>query len=568
MTIRAQRFRPAATIAFMLELLSLLSGLGAREGFGLVAQGQPDCTITVQQGESIQGVIDVAQEDAVICLAIGAYQENLKIKKSLTLRGLSTDSKDVWIIGVRENYPVIRIESDSEIKVMIEKLTAAGAKGEGDRCNEPQWICPSGVEALGKAKVPLREAHVSGNRLDGLLVLDSASVTLTGSTISDNERYGLGIVDSASVALTRSTISGNRRAGLLLERSARVISIGSTVSNNLWDGLYVEDSAQATLMNNTIQNNKQCGIRFSSNKPVQGEKNRMSGNGVDLCGNLSARLRLPLEPEDLTKTELSFPGTYPTLQQAVDALAPGGTITIAAGEHPGGVTIWKPLKLKGVGREQTKLVGAASLINEAQGVEIEGVTITGSALESLLAGGQAQAVIADSTVSDNCRFAISCAGLWVSGSASVTLTDSTISGSGYGLFVWESASVSLTNSTVSSNGQSGLYVSDSARVEVRSSVIAGNGTDEDCKKKDEICVGINVSGKSQMTITESKIINNADWGVAASLKRCGYLWDYFTTGKVSIDKKTVVEGNNRTGNHTGNPGWQGPPLPDGQVCLP
>lgn len=32
--------------------------------------------------------------------------------------------------------------------------------------------------------------------------------------------------------------------------------------------------------------------------------------------------------------------------------------------------------------------------------------------------------------------------------------------------------------------------------------------------------------------------------------------------------RDFIEGNNKSGNHKGNPGWSGPPLPDGQVCLP
>lgn len=318
-------------------LVMLTLAAGNSEPIGLA---QADCTVTVQPGQSIQSAINGAKEGAVICLAAGAFEENIMITKSLALRGIGAEPEDVRIVGAKDGYPVVRIESDSEIEVVLEKLTAAKAKGVECAAEDPRWICPDGIQALGKAKVTIKGTQVSGNRYDGLDVKDSAQVSLTDSTVSDNQ-----------------------------------------------GGLLVWSSAQVTLKNNTITGNKHCGIWYHSDKPVQGEKNIMIDNGADLCGNLSARLRQPLEPEDPTKKELSFPGPYPTLQHALDALAPGGTITIAAGEHKGGVTIWKPLKLKGAGQERTKLVGAVSLIDEARGVEIEGVTITGSSFGGVLAGG-------------------------------------------------------------------------------------------------------------------------------------------------------------------------------------
>lgn len=261
MTLRAWRCGLVASVLVALALLGVTGGSGSS------VQGQPDCTVTVKPGESIQRAIDAAQEGAVICLAAGTWEENLEIKKSLTLRGAGQEQTKI--------KGDITIASDKVIEVKLEGLT----------------------------------------------------------------------------------ISENSRAGIVLG-----------------------GSAQATIENNTIEENKRCGIWSSSDKLAQGKDNRMDNNGADLCGNLSASLRKPLEPQTEQK-QLSFPGPYPTLQRAIDALAPGGTITIAAGEHQGGLTIWKPLTLRGVGREQVRIKGAVSLVSEAQGVQIEGVTVAGSAFE-------------------------------------------------------------------------------------------------------------------------------------------------------------------------------------------
>jgi parallel beta-helix repeat protein len=329
------------------------------------------------------------------------------------------------------------------------------------------------------------------------------------------------------------------------------------------------DSAQATIENNTIQEHKECGIWSSSDNPAQGKGNRMRGNGADLCGNAPASLRIPLVPPT-TKTQLSFPGPYPTLQEAIDALAPGGVITIAAGEHKAGLTIWKPLTLRGAGREEVKFMGAVSLISEAQEVQIEGVTITGSAFTGLLLGGQAKATITNSQILGNKG-----SGIGMRDSAQATISSSqTSSNEGDGISMWGSAQATITNSQISGNKWDGIFMWGSAQAEIRASTIEGNGTSENCKKDDYICNGIELHWKPQVKIIDSTIRNNADWGVGAVLTQCGYKFDEFT-GAVTFEDMMLdqIAGNNTSGNQNGmgNPGnhyWNRPDIPDGQVCLP
>jgi hypothetical protein len=72
-------------------------------------------------------------------------------------------------------------------------------------------------------------------------------------------------------------------------------------------------------------------------------------------------------------------------------------------------------------------------------------------------------------------------------------------------------------------------------------------------------------------LLDSRILHNADWGLAVWLRQCGY-WDIFT-GQVVIKGHNVIKDNNKSGNQAGmgNPGdhpWNQPEVPDGQVCLP
>jgi len=176
----------------------------------------------------------------------------------------------------------------------------------------------------------------------------------------------------SEVRLEGLTVTGGR-TGLILRgqphvtiRAVEITGNARTVANGA-DGVLLLDASRATLRANTIQDNKGCGVAALSPQGAQGEGNRMGGNLADLCGNLPAGLRLPLVAET-EATELRFPGPYPTLQATIDALAPGGTILLAEGEHPGGVTIGKPLTLRGAGADRTTIRGIVSLVSEAQGV--------------------------------------------------------------------------------------------------------------------------------------------------------------------------------------------------------
>jgi parallel beta-helix repeat protein len=514
-------------VALALGVLSLLNSAGT-SGVGLVQktitvcpEGPPKCDFA-----KIQDAINAANEGDTVQVGAGTYAENVVISKSLTLR--SAGREQTVIKSKERNRSIIRIESDSVVDVAVEGFTVV----EG----------ATGVEVLGKTKATLTNVQASNN-FSGLSVGDLAVVSLTNSQISGNEHAGFTVWDSAQVTLSNSQVFNNS------------------------DGLFVWDSAQLELKESVVSYNKGCGLWVRDREArVTGPPNEMHGNGTDLCGFAPSSSRKPRQPEDPTKTLLRVPEDYRDIQEAVDAVAKGGTILLAAGTYETGLTLWKPLTLQGVGQEQTMLKAlperglVISIIAEAQGVRLEGLAVTGS-YDGLFVYGQVTLKGIQVSESKN-------SGLDVRGSAQVILTNSQVSNNWWdGLWVSGSATVSVTSSQLSGNEWAGLEVGGSATVVVRSSIIEDNGTHEECKEIDRICNGIKVGGKSQTTITESKIINNTDWGLAARLKKCGYKEDDFT-GKVTIDDKTVIEGNNRAGNHKGNPGWTGPPMSDGQVCLP
>jgi parallel beta-helix repeat protein len=222
---------------------------------GEMGLAQPACDLWVEPGESIQEKIDDASPGTVICLEEGTWQENLKIEKSLTLRG---QGKELSIIkGKEEGYPVLHITSDSEIEVVIESLTITEAFG---RCavEDPQWICAHGIELRGKARLILTNSQISGNEgslgVYSISMGDSSQATISGSQISGN-RGGIHMRGSSQATISGSQISGNGGDGIWMWGSPQATLTSSKISGNELDGIWMYDSSQAEIKDSIIEGN-------------------------------------------------------------------------------------------------------------------------------------------------------------------------------------------------------------------------------------------------------------------------------------------------------------------------
>jgi parallel beta-helix repeat protein len=583
------RSRGLLLAVVLAALLGFSSSIGPFSE-GALVQAQPDCTVTVQPGESIQAAIDGAQEGAVLCLAEGTWEENVRIEKSLTLRG--ADQEQTVIDAIEETDPVIWIKSEEPIAVKLERLTVSGSKHYFGLLIQIQAKVTlqsmkvldngGGLSVWNSATVSLIGSTVSNNRGTGLFARDRTIVSLADSTVSSNDA-GLVVWDSAQVSLTNSQISDNRLGGLSVSDSAAVTLHVSQVSDNEGNGLSVLDRARVSLTNSQVLrngfgglvvgdvakvdvqasfflDNRGCGIWVKSGAAhLQGTPNEMGGNGADLCGFAPVSLRKPLVPQT-DKIQLVVPGDFASLQEAVDAIAPGGTILMQAGSYETGLTLWKPLNLLGVDQSQIVLKALPdrnliiSIIAEAQGVVIEQLMVTGSQDDGLLiygevilqdvqifdnvgdgleARGESRVNLTDSTVSNNGE-----GGLTVEDFALVSLANSQVSNNeGRGLLVDGSATVSLTGSTVSDNGSVGLSVRSVALVSLSESTISGNKDD-----------GLNVEDSALVNLSGSTVSGNGDDGLV--------IWD----SAMMAVRSSIIEGNGT------NPNCQEPGPDSNKIC--
>lgn len=177
---------------------------------------------------------------------------------------------------------------------------------------------------------------------------------------------------------------------------------------------------------------------------------------------------------------------------------------------------------------------------------------------------QAQLTLEDSQISGSQR------GLTVAGVAHFRAVRTRFFGNIRGLVVVEAAHVTLERVIIENNIEAGLDLRDSSKTTITKSTVEANGAEPACASVQMLCSGVLVQGEAQVTVQDSIIHANADWGLAAALQQCGYSIDDFS-GRVTFLGETHFEGNNTTGNQSGqgNPGDHPfTALPDGQVCLP
>ena len=294
------------------------------------AQHAAACTVSVHLGESIQKAIDQATEEAVIFLSPGMWEGNLKIEKSLTLRG--AEEGETVVKAAIEGCPVIWIEGtkkDRQITVAISNLTIIGGYGE---C-QTAGICADGLLVRGTGHATLTNCAIRKN-YGGIRVLDSAQATVTDSVISENG-FGMGLVHSAQATLTSCTISTNKWHGILVMDTAHATVADCSISENnggikLFDssqttisactisdntfGIELVDSAQTTISYCTISENRDDGIWLADTAQAKIDQNKIISNGnygITLyqhpcydtkgifAGQLSGSKNLIVAPDDL-----------------------------------------------------------------------------------------------------------------------------------------------------------------------------------------------------------------------------------------------------------------------------
>lgn len=617
------------------RLLLILCGIAIAVSLVVVspwASRKHECVVTVRPGESIQAAVDAAEAGAIICLARGAWSENIVIDKPLTLAGSGVERTSIEAARVLDPILTVSGQGSAPIAVRVEGLTITGVGGGfGVAINGSAVVEISacgldgrliGIQVADSAELTLSDSTVTGHRRHGVLLSGSAragisgcrisrnlgpglvlsgsaEATLVDCQVSENRERGLWLQDDAQVALDRCSVSRNRGSGLWLTGrsaarlvrssvsenwdegvgaedraevelvesellsnwrgvelgdSARGTTVGCVVSENRWDGMKVEDSARATVSGSVISGNRRgvwvgsgaavelsdCLIEANSGygvfawyaDEVSGEGNEFRDNGIDLGGNLAGTLRVPLK--EPSETIITWPDDrYASLQEAIDALLPGGRLVVMQGVHTAGLTVGTELSIEAADGEvvlqaRSGAVPVLSLVDGA-GLRVEGVTISGGS-EGLLVSAGAEVVLVGCTISGNSQ------GILLSYSSSADMVGCNITGNERsGVFVGGEAQARIDGCSISNSGEYGIAAADSAHVTITDSMIARNRGQG----------GVVLWGSSQTILQANTIVDNRGFGVAVFQRPC--YWESLRTFLGYVSGSGNVLGGNRLG---------------------
>ncbi len=201
--------------------------------------------------------------------------------------------------------------------------------------------------------------------------------------------------------------------------------------------------------------------------------------------------------------------TGSSIQAAITQSAPGKTIELAAGEWHENLTIGRSITLRGQGAGATAIIGDTAgypvlriAATQTASVTVTGMTITGAHGECADAGdktcadgiivqGNASLTINDCTITGNSQYGVhvaedaritveqatisgNYAGIWLSSSTLGKITDTDLTGNGFGIVAFEHAQVLVMESTISASSRDGILVADSASITLTRTNILGS----------------------------------------------------------------------------------------------
>lgn len=227
---------------------------------------------------------------------------------------------------------VIEIDGDAQLTLQKNRLAFAPTF-EG-----------SEVRLLNRSRAQIRENEIT---LFTIRVDRTAHLLLEKNAIRKSELYFGG----SSSGLVHDNMITHARSGIYITSNGVVeIRSNQIMYNQTGIDVSVYDRLSGQLVkieSNVIAHNEQCGIEVLDGQ-ADGSNNEMHDNGMDLCYRAPARLRRPLVPQT-GKDLVRVPDDYRSIQEAIDAVAPAGTVEIAPGRYETNLLLYKPVHLHGTG---------------------------------------------------------------------------------------------------------------------------------------------------------------------------------------------------------------------------
>jgi hypothetical protein len=227
-------------------------------------QGSLTRTLTVPgQYATIQSAIDAAKSGDTVSVKAGVYNEKLKFKEGIVLRG---ESRDTTI--VRYAAAPIAVVGQSSYDAPLEVRN-----------------CKSGrVEQLSFEQTAADPRQSTGNnnlcRIDAIMVSNS-SIVIKDCRATSAAACGIDVSDAGSApTLIENQCRFSAAAGILFEVGGQGSAENNVCEQNQLDGIFVVGAGTApTLTNNQCRLNKRHGIDFQTSAHGKAERNVCEQNG-------------------------------------------------------------------------------------------------------------------------------------------------------------------------------------------------------------------------------------------------------------------------------------------------
>ena len=240
-------------------------------------QGSPSCHFT-----QIQDAIDAAPEGTIITIKSGTYEENLIVRKSLTIQ--APEGEQVVVKSAMESLPTLLLVNGRPIHVEVKGLTLQPARPHQG----------NGIEVMGMVTGRIERNTIQGYQW-GILILGKmgqAGLSNLPLVINENTIHSsIWIQESATVTISKNAIQRNAASepvGIAIGNSGDIV-----VSENLIEGgggVWISQS-YADVKRNIIKKNM-AGIY------IEGSRVSLSDNEIEQNG---LGVAIPLRPNTLVE---------------------------------------------------------------------------------------------------------------------------------------------------------------------------------------------------------------------------------------------------------------------------
>ena len=147
------------------------------------------------------------------------------------------------------------------------------------------------------------------------------------------------------------------------------------------------------------------------------------------------------EPASAATLTVGAGGQFKTIQQAVDAAKPGDTVLVAPGTYTENIVVNKPLTITGNATVEAADSSKDVFLVTSQGVQIDGLTITGGA-SGVDVANLSSCVITNINAHGYVR------GIYLAGATNSQVRSNNLSNNGYGVYCDYATSSTIANNTI------------------------------------------------------------------------------------------------------------------------